>query len=158
MAQPELSIVIPVYNEASIVAQAAEELCAALDERGLDYEILFAENGSKDSTPQILQGLCDRNPRLRWFHSERPNYGFALKAGLEQARGELVICDEIDLCDVTFYDQALPLLRRRGADMVGGSKTPRGARRHRPRLRRLATRAHKGPLRFTPGFNGTDTP
>src|SRR3954462_10995283 len=106
MAQPELSIVIPVYNEASIVAQAAEELCAALDARGLDYETLFAENGSKDATPQILQDLADRNVRLRWFHSERPTYGFALNAGLAQARGELLICDEIDLCDVTFYDQA----------------------------------------------------
>src|SRR5688572_10334825 len=118
MAKPELSIVIPVYNEASIVAQAAEELCAALDARKLDYEVIFAENGSRDSTPQILQGLAERNPRLRWFHSERPNYGAALKAGIEKTQGELVICDEIDLCDVSFYDPALPLLRGRTADMV----------------------------------------
>jgi glycosyltransferase involved in cell wall biosynthesis len=157
MAQPELSIVIPVYNEASIVAQAADELCAALDSRSLDYEILFAENGSRDSTPQILQDLADRNPRLRWFHSERPNYGAALKAGLEKARGELVICDEIDLCDVTFYDQALPLLRQGSADMVVGSKAARGASDHRPLVRRLATRAHNGLLRLTLGFKGTDT-
>ncbi|HYV45872.1 MAG TPA: glycosyltransferase family 2 protein [Myxococcaceae bacterium] len=157
MPQPELSIVIPVYNEASIVAQAADELCAALDARGLDFEILFAENGSKDSTPQILQGLADRDPRLRWFHSDRPNYGAALKAGLEKARGELVICDEIDLCDVTFYDQALPLLRGRSADMVVGSKAARGASDHRPLVRRLATRAHNGLLRLTLGFEGTDT-
>jgi glycosyltransferase involved in cell wall biosynthesis len=157
MAQPELSIVIPVYNEASIVAQAAEELCAALDARGLDYEILFAENGSKDATPQILQDLTDRNGRLRWFHSERPNYGAALKAGLEQARGTLVICDEIDLCDVTFYDQALPLLRKGSADMVVGSKAARGASDHRPLVRRVATRAHNGLLRLTLGFKGTDT-
>ena len=157
MVSPEISIVIPVYNEASIVTQAAEELCAALDARGLDYEILFAENGSRDSTPQILQGLSERNPRLRWLHSDRPNYGAALKAGLERARGELVICDEIDLCDVTFYDQALPLLRARSADMVVGSKAARGASDHRPLVRRLATRAHGGLLRVTLGFKGTDT-
>jgi cellulose synthase/poly-beta-1,6-N-acetylglucosamine synthase-like glycosyltransferase len=157
MTRPEVSIVIPVYNEASIVAQAADELCAALDARGLDYEILFAENGSRDSTPQILQGLADRSSRLRWFHSDRPNYGAALKAGLEKARGELVICDEVDLCDVTFYDQALPLLRERAADMVVGSKAARGASDHRPLIRRVATRAHNGLLRLTLGFKGTDT-
>src|SRR4051794_35289242 len=99
---PFLSVVIPVYNEAAIVASAAAELCEGLDARGIDYEVLFAENGSKDSTPQILEGLCARNRRLRWFHSETPNYGAALKRGILEARGELVVCDEIDLCDLTF--------------------------------------------------------
>src|SRR5690242_20256579 len=107
---PYLSIVIPVYNEASIVASAAEELSQGLEARGWDYEIIFAENGSRDSTPRILEEMCAKNPRLRWFHSERPNYGVALKAGIEKARGTYVFCDEIDLCDLSFYDTALPVL------------------------------------------------
>src|SRR3954471_4452513 len=119
---PYLSIVIPVYNEASIVASAAEELVAGFEQRGWDFEIIFAENGSRDSTPQILEGLNQRDPRLRWFHSERPNYGTALKQGILEARGELVFCDEIDLCDLSFYDSALPVLEKREADMVVGSK------------------------------------
>lgn len=154
---PHLSVVIPVYNEASIVADAAAELCQGLDARGIDYEIIFAENGSKDSTPQILQGLSDANPRLRWFHSERPNYGAALKAGIQKARGELVVCDEIDLCDLTFYDSALPLLEAGQADMVVGSKAAKGASDQRPVLRRVATRVHNKLLKVTLGFKGTDT-
>src|SRR5687768_10186541 len=94
---PHLSVVIPVYNEAALVSSAAEELVAGLSERGLDYEVIFAENGSRDSTPQILQAMSEKNPRLRWFHSETPNYGAALKRGILEARGELVVCDEIDL-------------------------------------------------------------
>lgn len=154
---PHLSVVIPVYNEASIVADAAADLCQGLDARGIDYEIIFAENGSKDSTPQILQGLSDANPRLRWFHSERPNYGAALKAGILKARGELVVCDEIDLCDLTFYDSALPLLEAGEADMVVGSKAAKGASDQRPVLRRVATRVHNKLLKVTLGFKGTDT-
>jgi glycosyltransferase involved in cell wall biosynthesis len=154
---PYLSIVIPVYNEASIVASAAAELTQGLDARGWDYEIIFAENGSRDSTPQILEEMCSKNPRLHWFHSERPNYGTALKAGIEKARGTYVFCDEIDLCDLSFYDAALPLLEKGGADMVVGSKAAKGASDQRPLVRRVATRVHNKLLRVTLGFQGTDT-
>jgi glycosyltransferase involved in cell wall biosynthesis len=154
---PHLSVVIPVYNEAAIVTEAAAELTAGLDARGFDYELIFAENGSRDSTPQILQGLSEANPRIRWFHSERPNYGAALKRGILEARGELVVCDEIDLCDLVFYDAALPILARREADMVVGSKAARGASDQRPLLRRVATRVHNKVLKVALGFKGTDT-
>jgi glycosyltransferase involved in cell wall biosynthesis len=154
---PYLSVVIPVYNEASIVASAAQELCEGLEARGWDYEIVFAENGSRDSTPALLDALARQNPRIRWIHSERPNYGVALKSGILSARGEIVICDEIDLLDLTFYDAALPLLERNGADMVIGSKAAKGASDRRPLIRRLATRVHNRLLRATLSFRGTDT-
>ncbi len=154
---PKLSVVIPVYNEASIVASAGGELAEGLAARKIDYEIIFAENGSKDSTPQILAGLCENNPRLKWFHSETPNYGSALKQGIERARGELVVCDEIDLCDLVFYDAALPILERREADLVVGSKAAKGASDHRPIIRRVATRLHNTLLKVSLGFRGTDT-
>jgi len=154
---PKLSIVIPVYNEAAIIEQAADELTRGLDARQLDYEVIFAENGSRDATPQLLEKLVRQNPRLRWFHSERPNYGSALKRGILEARGELVVCDEIDLCDLSFYDQALPLLADRQVDMVVGSKAAKGASDHRPVIRRVATRMHNKLLKVALGFKGTDT-
>ncbi len=154
---PHLSVVIPVYNEEAIVEQAANELSAGLEARGWDYEIIFAENGSRDRTQAILTEMCAKNPRLTWFHSETPNYGVALKAGIERARGDLVVCDEIDLCDLVFYDQAIPRLERREADLIVGSKAARGASDQRPMLRRVATRLHNGLLRVTLGFKGTDT-
>jgi glycosyltransferase involved in cell wall biosynthesis len=154
---PHISIVIPVYNEAAIVEEAARELAAGLDARGWDYEIIFAENGSRDATPTLLQAMCDKNPRLRWFHSETPNYGAALKRGISESRGELVVCDEIDLCDLVFYDQVIPSLERREADLIVGSKAAKGASDHRPPIRRIATRVHNGLLRLTLGFRGTDT-
>src|SRR6185436_405794 len=126
-----------------------------LGQRQLDYEVIFAENGSKDRTPQILAELCAGNSRLRWFHNETPNYGSALKRGIGEARGDIVICDEIDLCDFAFYDAALPRLDH--VDMVVGSKAARGASDQRPVIRRLATWGLNSTLRVTLGFKGTDT-
>jgi glycosyltransferase involved in cell wall biosynthesis len=152
-----LSIVIPVYNEEAIVETAALELMHGLDERSWDYEIIFAENGSKDRTCEILEALCQKYPRLRWFHSDKPNYGAALKAGILKAKGELLICDEIDLCDLVFYDQAIPRLVRKEADLIVGSKAAQGSSDRRPLVRRVATRLHNGLLRASLGFQGTDT-
>ncbi len=81
----------------------------------------------------------------------------ALKAGIQKARGTYVFCDEIDLCDLSFYDSALPLLEKQGVDMVVGSKAAQGARDERPLVRRLATRVHNGLLRVVLDFQGTDT-
>jgi len=154
---PDLSIVIPVYNEAGIIRQAVEELTKALDAEKLDYELLLAENGSRDATPQIVDELAASSPRIRGLHVGEPNYGRALREGILAARGTFVLCDEIDLCDVDFYRRALPLLRSGEAEMVVGSKAARGASDERPLLRRAGTKVINGLLRVSLGFRGTDT-
>jgi glycosyltransferase involved in cell wall biosynthesis len=157
MTAPRLSVVIPVYNEERILPSALADLCAGLDARRLDYEVVLAENGSTDGTPALLEAMTAANPRLRWFHCQTPNYGAALKQGMLEARGELVFCDEIDLCDLRFYDQALALLEDPSLDLVVGSKAAKGASDRRPLVRRLATRVHNGLLRLLLDFKGTDT-
>jgi glycosyltransferase involved in cell wall biosynthesis len=151
-----ISIVIPVYNEASIVREAALELCGKLDDLAWDYELILTENGSTDGTKQIVGELAAENPRVRALTGGQPNYGRALKRGILEARGSEVICDEIDLCDTDFYQRALPLLAE-GADLVVGSKAMKGANDARPLVRRAATRVITLLLRFTTGFRGTDT-
>ncbi|HET7788902.1 MAG TPA: glycosyltransferase family 2 protein [Myxococcales bacterium] len=151
-----ISIVIPVYNEARIVREAAAGLCRRLDALGWDYELILSENGSRDGTLQVLESLAAELPRVRFLHGEEPNYGRALRRGIEEARGETVICDEIDLCDVAFYQRALPILES-GADLVVGSKAMKGANDARPLVRRLATRVITLLLRAITGFRGTDT-
>lgn len=155
--QPELSVVIPVYNEEAIVAQSCTELCAGLTAAGLDYEVLLAENGSRDDTIAIAERLAADNPRVHTFSYAEPNYGGALREGIYRARGRLVVCDEIDLCDVDFHLRALQQLRGGGVQLVIGSKAMRGANDTRPLPRRVATRAYNGLLRLTLGFSGTDT-
>ena len=123
----------------------------------MGYEIIFAENGSRDRTQELLERMTKSHPRLKWFHSDLPNYGVALKRGIELARGEIVVCDEIDLCDLVFYDQVVPMLLAHEADLIVGSKAAPGASDRRPVIRRIATRMHNGLLRLSLGFKGTDT-
>jgi glycosyltransferase involved in cell wall biosynthesis len=161
---PDVSIVIPVYNEEGILREAVTELrrnlaavSADLGAPDLQYEIILAENGSRDRTVDLARGLADEMSDVRTFSLGEPNYGKALRQDILMARGELVICDEIDLCDTDFYRRSLALLRARGCDMVVGSKAMRGAKDQRPAMRRVATRVINGMLRLSLDFHGTDT-
>lgn len=160
---PRVSIVIPVYNEEGILHSAVIDLidrlrdAAATEPELASYEILLSENGSSDSTVAIGEELAARHPEVHIHSLGRPNYGAALKAGILRARGEYVLCDEIDLCDVDFYTRALRLLKTGAAEMVVGSKAMTGANDKRPLLRRVATLTINGMLRVLVGFHGTDT-
>jgi glycosyltransferase involved in cell wall biosynthesis len=157
MSVPHLSIVIPVYNEEGILHSSVIDLISRLDELGWSYEILLAENGSSDRTVAIGEELARKHPEVHVHSLGEPNYGKALKEGILRARGEYVICDEIDLCDTDFYQRALVVLEHDQADMVVGSKVMEGAEDRRPLMRHAATLVINGMLRLLVGFHGTDT-
>jgi glycosyltransferase involved in cell wall biosynthesis len=154
---PLISIVIPVYNEQAILHAAVIDLRERLQPFGWAYEIILAENGSRDDTLVIAEGLHQKYPEVRFFSQGEPNYGGALRRGIEIARGELVICDEIDLCDTDFHRHAVELLTTGKFDMVIGSKLTSGSQDDRPFTRHLASQLYNGLLRYTLGFRGTDT-
>ena len=154
---PEISVVIPIYNEEAILFAAVAELHERLRDLGVPYEILLCENGSRDKTLEIAADLERRFPEVRHLSSGEPNYGRALRMGMLSARGRFVMCDEIDLGDVDFHTRALGLLREGKADLVVGSKALAGAQDERPWLRHLATLVMNLLLRVMLGFRGTDT-
>ena len=161
---PDVSIVIPVYNEEGILREAVTELLAglgqvreALVDPGLTFEVIIAENGSKDRTAELACHLSDERPDVRSFSLGEPNYGKALRRGILEARGTYVICEEIDLCDLDFHRRALEHLRHGDCDLVIGSKAMKGASDERPILRRAATKVINGMLRVALDFHGTDT-
>jgi glycosyltransferase involved in cell wall biosynthesis len=156
-APPSISFVIPVYNEEAILRAAIVDLFDRLEEVPWSYELILAENGSTDDTAEVARKLAERFPQLVCRHTDEPNYGKALRDGILHARGEIVICDEIDLCDTEFHRRALRLLEDPAVDFVVGSKAMPGARDERPWVRRLGTRVINGLLRWTLGFRGTDT-
>jgi glycosyltransferase involved in cell wall biosynthesis len=160
---PDVSIVIPVYNEEGILREAVTELveglagAARLRGSPLAFEVILAENGSRDGTAALAAHLAEERPEIRTFSLGEPNYGKALRRGILEARGAIVICDEIDLCDLDFHHRALELLRHRDCAMVIGSKAMKGASDERPLFRRVATRVINGMLRVALDFRGTDT-
>jgi glycosyltransferase involved in cell wall biosynthesis len=154
---PAVSIVIPVHNEEPILHAAVVDLRERLADAAYSWELILAENGSTDGTVRIAQALAGKYPAITVLSHPAPNYGAALKAGLLQARGEFVICDEIDLCDVDFHRKALELLESTNADMVVGSKLLSGASDERPAVRHAASYLYSTLLRWLLGFRGTDT-
>lgn len=153
----EVSFVIPVYNEEPILHAAVVDLCERLAPHGLSYEIVLAENGSRDGTAAVARELATRHPEVRLVQSPTPNYGQALRAGILSARGAFVICEEIDLCDVAFHLKALSELKIGTAEFVIGSKLIGGASDERPFLRHVASQLYTGLLQVLFDFHGTDT-
>jgi len=156
-AKPHVSIVIPVYNEEGILRGSVLELREKLRPFGFTYELVLCENGSRDRTVEIGKEIEADFPEVRLLSVGQPNYGLAMKTGILAARGDFVICDEIDLCDTEFYARALALLERTDTDLVVGSKAMVGSNDQRPWVRRMGTRVYNGMLRTVCGFRGTDT-
>jgi glycosyltransferase involved in cell wall biosynthesis len=157
---PRITIVIPIYNEEGILRASVVDLVDRLETMKLSYEIILAENGSRDRTIELCEELALRYPRVSFFSTGQPgqgNYGKALQRGILRARGEHVICDEIDLCDTDFYRRALDILDAHEADFVVGSKLLAGANDERPMVRHLGSVVINGMLRVALGFRGTDT-
>ncbi|MDQ2646073.1 MAG: glycosyltransferase family 2 protein [Myxococcota bacterium] len=153
---PEVSVVIPVYDEQAILYDAVAGLLERLAARGVSFEVVLAENGSRDGTLDVARELESRHPEVRHLSLPEPNYGKALKRGILAAHGAIVVADEIDLLDVDFHVEAVARVRA-GADLVIGSKLMAGARDQRPLFRHLGSLVYTGLLRAAVGYSGTDT-
>lgn len=154
---PEISVVVPVYNEGQILDTAIPEFLAALSKLGRRFELILCENGSHDQTLEILDRWSQNTKELRYLSIDRPNYGAALREGIFAARGDIVICEEIDIGAASFWREALRRMDHDNLDLVIGSKAMVGAHDRRPWIRRCATRMYNQLLRWILGFRGTDT-
>jgi glycosyltransferase involved in cell wall biosynthesis len=99
-ATPEVSIVVPIYNEADCIAPFLKELVAVLIDCAGEYEIVCVDDGSTDGSARLLHQARASNKRIRIIHLSR-NFGkeAALTAGLKYARGAAVIPMDADLQD-----------------------------------------------------------
>jgi dolichol-phosphate mannosyltransferase len=93
-----LSVVAPVYNEEALLEEFYSRVCSALS--GLDFELVLVDDGSTDSSPEILNRLASSDPRVHAVFLSR-NFGHqtALTAGLDHASGDAVVMLDADLQD-----------------------------------------------------------
>ncbi|MEI6126018.1 MAG: glycosyltransferase family 2 protein [Pseudomonadota bacterium] len=99
-SRPYLSLVIPVFNEAEIIATLCSRMVSALAHLTDEYEVIFVNDGSTDSSLQLLGAVAARNKRFRVIDLAR-NFGHqtAITAGLQYALGAAVIIMDADLQD-----------------------------------------------------------
>ena len=122
-----LSIVLPAYNEEENIANTVKVLSSLLEERKIEYELIFISDGSRDATFSEIQKAAAGNPRVRGAEFSR-NFGKepAIFAGLSMASGDAVIVMD---CDLQHPPETIPemwKLWQEGAQVVEGVKQDRG--------------------------------
>ena len=125
-----ISVVVPVYNEELNVAELFERLAAVLT--GADVEFIFVDDGSTDRTVDVLEQLAGRDERVRLIRFRR-NFGqtAALSAGIDHARGEIIIPMDGDLQNDPRDIPRLLAKLDEGYDVVSGWRVRRRDPLHR---------------------------
>ncbi len=124
--KPELTVIVPCFNEEAVLPETARRLTASLEQIGRPFEIVFVDDGSRDGTARVLTGLHAADPRVRIVRLSR-NFGhqIAISAGLEYAHGDAVVLIDADLQDPPEIIGEMVDLWRRGNEVVYGTRSRR---------------------------------
>jgi undecaprenyl-phosphate 4-deoxy-4-formamido-L-arabinose transferase len=149
--RPDVSVVIPVYNEEAVLPALFGRLYAALDALGRSYEVVFVNDGSRDRSAALLREQFARRPDTTRVVLFNGNFGqhLAIMAGFEASRGERVVTLDADLQNPPEEIGKMLAKMDEGYDYVGTVRSERqdsAFRRHASRLmnavRERITRIH----------------
>lgn len=146
-----LSIILPSYNEEKMILTAAERVGAILKEAGIDYELLFVDDGSRDRTWAMIEQAAEQDEHVVGLHFSR-NFGkeAAMFAGLEKARGD---CCAVMDCDLQHPPEKLVEMFRlweEGYEVIEGVKEDRG---QESSFHRFAANSFYGLISRATGMN-----
>ena len=147
----DISVIVPLYNEAESLPELHAWIKRVMDANGFTYEIIFVNDGSTDTSWQVIEMLASGNPEVKGICFRR-NYGKspALFCGFERAEGDVVITMDADLQD---SPDEIPELRRMivedGYDLVSGWKQ----KRYDPLSKTIPTKLFNATARAVSGIN-----
>src|SRR5487761_1963310 len=127
MSTPQLSVVIPVYNEEQGLQALFDRLYPALDKLGIGYEILFVNDGSRDRSASILREQFQKRPDVTRVILFNGNFGqhMAIMAAFEQSRGQRIVTLDADLQNPPEDTHLLLAKMDEGHDYVGSIRRQR---------------------------------
>ena len=125
---PQLSVVIPGYNEAERLPRSLEQVIPWLERSGKSYEVVLADDGSRDQSLEVMRGWAARHPTIRVV-SQLPNRGKgrALAIGVAVTRGDLVLTSDADFSTPIDELPKLEAALATGADVAIGSRARPGS-------------------------------
>lgn len=166
MIPPELSIVIPAFNEERVLRKCLEAVEGYVRAKQIMYEILIVDDGSTDRTREIARGYSDQNGRVRLLtNDQNRGKGFAVRQGMLAAGGKWILFMDADLSTAPEEFDHMKDWFDRGYSIVIGTRRSKGAtiERHQSWVResmgKVFTALSRGVLRasvsdFTCGFKG----
>ncbi len=158
MSDVRITVVLPAFNEAEILATSVKDVVTGLRARGASFEVIIVENGSTDDTLAIAESVASELPEVRVEHRDEADYGRALRHGLLSARGDAVVNFDTDYFDLDFLAAATErVLVDGGPAIVVGSKRAVGSLDTRSPLRKMATWVFSTLLGVGFGLRVSDT-
>ncbi|HXH09774.1 MAG TPA: glycosyltransferase family 2 protein [Alphaproteobacteria bacterium] len=148
MENPEISIVIPVFNEADNILPLCESLRAAMQETSYTWEVIFVDDGSVDGTYGLLERLHRQDERVCVVRFRR-NFGqtAAMAAGLDHAQGDIIVTLDGDLQNDPADIPSLIRKLEEGYDLASGWRV----KRHDTLSRRLPSKIANWLISVTTG-------
>ena len=146
----DISVVIPLYNEAESLPELFAWIQRVMDKNGFSYEVIFVNDGSTDSSWQVIEQLASNHPQAKGIKFRR-NYGKspALFCGFERAQGEVVITMDADLQDSPDEIPGLyRMITEEGYDLVSGYKK----KRYDPLSKTIPTKLFNATARAVSGI------
>lgn len=131
MTSPELSILIPAYNEEALIGSTLDGLKAFLSARTETYEVIIVDDGSQDRTSSCIQEWRNKNPvdLHLLINEQNMGKGFSIRRGVMESRGRFIIFIDADLpYELYAIDGFLNALRN-GYDLAIGSRVRRTLRK-----------------------------
>ncbi|MCM1482765.1 MAG: glycosyltransferase family 2 protein [Muribaculaceae bacterium] len=147
----DISVVVPLYNEAESLPELERWIARVMDEHGFSYEIIFVNDGSTDSSWEVIRSLSAANPAVKGVCFRR-NYGKspALNTGFERAKGNVVITMDADLQDSPDeIPELYRMITEEGYDLVSGWKQ----KRYDPLSKTIPTKLFNATARRVSGIH-----
>jgi glycosyltransferase involved in cell wall biosynthesis len=154
------SIVLPAYNEAARIGYSLERILAHVAQRGWDAEVIVVNDGSSDSTAEIVTELARHNPLLRLIENPgNRGKGYSVRNGMLRARGDILLFSDADLSSPIEEAGKLFTAISQGADIAIGSRwlRPELQTQRQPLRRQFFSRIFNLALRTILGLNFKDT-
>ncbi|QIB90039.1 flippase-like domain-containing protein [Methanosarcina mazei] len=145
-----VSVVLPAYNEAARIENTVSITAETLSKITHSFEIIIAEDGSKDGTDRIASELSEKYPYVKHLHSdERQGRGKALNRAFKAASGEVLCYIDVDLAtDMSYLEKLIRAVSTDGYDFATGSRIMPESDAKRPFKREFASRGYNSMVRL----------
>ena len=156
----KISLIIPMYNESAIIADAVKTFSSYMEKRFEDWELIFVDDGSADGCGDVVAAASEKDSRIRLCrYTPNRGKGHAVRTGVLAAEGDIILFTD---CDNAYGEDAVgnlaDAIEESGADIVVGSRNlSKDGYDGYTFLRKLASKTYIKVIALAAGFKLTDS-